>query len=227
LKALPRISQLTPPSLAHIEAELDGIEALGAHLVASSEPDYPPLLAQLDAPPPLIALRGDVNLLRKPTIAIVGSREASASALLFAERLAADLGAAGFTVVSGLARGLDASAHKGSLATGTGAVLAGGLDHPYPPQNLKLHETICARGVVVSEAPLGTIARARFSAAQFDHFRTVARRRHHRSSAALRLADHSTRRRRSRTRRHGRPRIAARPARPRVECADQTGRDID
>jgi DNA processing protein len=64
-------------------------------------------------------------------------------------------------VVSGLARGLDASAHKGSLATGTAAVLAGGLDHPYPPQNLKLHETICARGVVVSEAPLGTIARAR------------------------------------------------------------------
>jgi DNA processing protein len=161
LEALPRISQLTPPSLDHIDAELNGIEALGAHLVASSEPDYPPLLAQLDAPPPLIALRGDVKLLRKPTIAIVGSREASAGALLFAERLAADLGAAGFTVVSGLARGLDASAHKGSLATGTAAVLAGGLDHPYPPQNLKLHETICARGVVVSEAPLGTIARAR------------------------------------------------------------------
>ena len=86
---------------------------------------------------------------------------------MFAERLAADLGAAGFTIVSGLARGLDAAAHKGALATGTVAVFAGGLDHPYPPQNLKLHAAICERGAVVSEAPLGTrCAGARFSAAQ-------------------------------------------------------------
>jgi len=161
LEALPRVSNLEPPPLARIEAELDGVEALGARLLASSEPDYPPLLAQLDAPPPLLAVRGDVSLMRKPTIAIVGSREASAGALLFAERLATDLGAAGFTIVSGLARGLDASAHKGSLATGTVAVLAGGIDHPYPPQNLKLHEAICARGVVVSEAPFGAVPRAR------------------------------------------------------------------
>lgn len=161
LEALPRVSNLEPPPLERIEAELDGVEALGARLLASCEPDYPPLLAQLDAPPPLLAVRGDASLLRKPTIAIVGSREASAGALLFAERLAADLGAAGFTIVSGLARGLDASAHKGSLATGTAAVLAGGLDHPYPPQNLKLHEAICARGVVVSEAPFGAVPRAR------------------------------------------------------------------
>lgn len=161
LEALPRISQLTPPPLDSVEAELEGVEALGAELVASSEPDYPPLLAQLDAPPPVLAMRGDVKLLHRPTIAIIGSREASAGALLFAERLAADLGAAGFTIVSGLARGLDASAHKGSLTTGTAAVLAGGLDHPYPPQNLKLHDAICARGVVVTEAPLRTVARAR------------------------------------------------------------------
>ncbi len=161
LDALPRISNLTPPALTRIEAELDGVETLGARLIASSEPDYPPLLAQLDAPPPLIALRGDAALLKKPTIAIVGSREASAAALMFGERLAADLGEAGFTIVSGLARGLDAAAHKGALNTGTAAVLAGGLDHPYPPQNLKLHEAICARGAVISEAPLGSVARAR------------------------------------------------------------------
>jgi DNA processing protein len=161
LEALPHFSDLTPPPIDRITAELDALEALDARLLASSEPDYPPLLAQLDAPPPLLALRGDVKWLKRPAIAIVGSREASGAALMFAERLAADLGAAGFTIVSGLARGLDAAAHKGALGTGTVAVLAGGLDHPYPPQNLKLHEAICERGVVVSEAPLGSMARAR------------------------------------------------------------------
>jgi DNA processing protein len=161
LEALPRISQLSPPTADRITTELDALEALNARLIASCEPDYPPLLSQLDAPPPLVAIRGDAKLLARPAIAIVGSREASAAALLFAERLAADLGAAGFTIVSGLARGLDAAAHRGALETGTAAALAGGLDHPYPPQALKLHEAICARGAVISEAPLGTIARAR------------------------------------------------------------------
>jgi DNA processing protein len=161
LEALPRISNLTAPEAARVSNEIDAIEAIGARLVASCEPDYPPLLAQLDAPPPLLAMRGDAALLKKPTVAIVGSREGSAAALMFAERLAGELGEAGFVVVSGLARGVDAAAHKGSLATGTAAVLAGGLDHPYPPQNLKLHAEIVERGLVVSEAPLGTVARAR------------------------------------------------------------------
>jgi DNA processing protein len=161
LEALPRISKLTPPPAERVEAEIDGVEALGGRLLASCEPDYPSLLAQLDAPPALLAVRGDAKQLQRPTIAIVGSREGSAAALMFAERLAADLGEAGFTIVSGLARGIDAAAHKGALATGTAAVLAGGLDHPYPPQNLKLHAMICARGCVVSEAPLGAVARAR------------------------------------------------------------------
>jgi DNA processing protein len=161
LEALPRVSKLTAPPAERIEAELDDAEALGARLIASCEPDYPPLLAQLDAPPPLLAVRGDAKWLKRPTVAIVGSREGSGAALMFAERLAADLGEAGFTIVSGLARGVDAAAHKGALATGTAAVLAGGLDHPYPPQNLKLHDAICERGAVVSEAPLGTVARAR------------------------------------------------------------------
>ncbi len=161
LEALPRISRLAPPPAEKIEVEIDAVEALGARLIASCEPDYPPLLGQLDAPPPLLAVRGDVKHAHRPTIAIVGSREGSAAALMFAERLAADLGEAGLTIVSGLARGVDAAAHKGALATGTVAVLAGGLDHPYPPQNLKLHDLICERGAVVSEAPLGAVARAR------------------------------------------------------------------
>jgi DNA processing protein len=161
LEALPRVSRLTAAAEERAAAEIDGIEALGGRLIASCEPDYPPLLAQLDAPPPLLALRGDAKWLKRPTIAIVGSREGSAAALMFAERIAGDLGQAGFTIVSGLARGVDAAAHRGSLKTGAAAVLAGGLDHPYPPQNLKLHEQICERGAVVSEAPLGAVARAR------------------------------------------------------------------
>jgi len=161
LEALPRLSELSPPPLERIEAELDAVEQLEARLLAACEPDYPPLLAQLDAPPPVLAVRGDHRLLHRPAIAIVGSREGSAAALMFAERMAADLGRAGFTVVSGLARGVDAAAHRGALASGTVAVLAGGLDHPYPPQNLALHEAICERGAVVSEAPLGAVARAR------------------------------------------------------------------
>jgi DNA processing protein len=161
LAALPRLSKLVPPPEARVADEIDAVEALGARLLASCEPDYPPLLAQLDAPPALIALRGNVELLKRPTIAIVGSREGSAAGLMFAERLAADLAQAGFTIVSGLARGIDAAAHRGALVGGTAAVLAGGLDHPYPPQNLPLHEAICAKGVVVSEAPLGSVARAR------------------------------------------------------------------
>lgn len=161
LEALPRMPGLTPQQAGRAEEELDGVEQLGARLIACCEPDYPPLLAELDAPPPVIALRGDPALLKRPTVAIVGSREGSAGALLLAERIAADLGAAGFTVVSGLARGVDAAAHKGALATGTVAVLAGGLDHPYPPQNLRLHEQICERGAVLAEAPLGSVARAR------------------------------------------------------------------
>ncbi|MBX3428658.1 MAG: DNA-processing protein DprA [Hyphomonadaceae bacterium] len=161
LDALPRVSQLTALPEEKAQAEIESTEGLGARLIASCETDYPPLLAQLDAPPPIIALRGDAKWLKKPTIAIVGSREGSGSALIFAERLAADLGAGGYTVVSGLARGVDAAVHRGALETGTVGVLAGGLDHPYPPQNLKLHDAICEHGAVVSEAPLGTVARAR------------------------------------------------------------------
>ncbi|MFT3727057.1 MAG: DNA-processing protein DprA [Terricaulis sp.] len=161
IEALPRISNLAAPHEARATDEIDAAEAMGARLVAACEPDYPPLLAQLDAPPPILSMRGNTALLKKPAIALVGSREGSAASLLFAERIAGELGEAGFTVVSGLARGIDAAAHKGALASGTAAVLAGGLDHPYPPQNLKLHAEIVERGLVVSEAPLGTIARAR------------------------------------------------------------------
>ena len=161
LEALPRVSNLNAPPTDAAEREIEAVEQLGARLIACCEPDYPPLLAQLDAPPPVLAVRGDPKWLKKPTIAIVGSREGSGSALMFAERLAADLGSAGYTIASGLARGVDAAVHRGALATGTVGVLAGGLDHPYPPQNLKLHDALCEQGAVITEAPLGSVARAR------------------------------------------------------------------
>lgn len=161
LDALPRIAEARPPEESRIADELDSLDAMGARLIASCEPDYPPLLAQLDAPPPLLAVQGDAKLLKRPAIALIGAREGSAAALMLAQQIAADLGAAGFVVVSGMARGVDAAAHRGALGTGTVAVLAGGLDHPYPPQNLKLHEMIVTKGAVVSEAPLGAVARAR------------------------------------------------------------------
>lgn len=161
LPAMARAAALEPPSAARIEDEIDALETLGARLIASCEPAYPPLLAALDAPPPILAARGDCALAQRPTLALVGAREASGAGLMLAEQIAGELGQAGYVIVSGLARGIDAAAHKGALATGTVAVLAGGLDHPYPPQNLELHERICAHGLVITEAPLGAAPRAR------------------------------------------------------------------
>jgi DNA processing protein len=163
LDALPGLSggRLRATSLGDVEHELEALETMGARLVASCEPDYPPLLAQLDPSPPLLSVRGDVTHFGKPLVAIVGAREASAAGQKLAAEFARDLGAMGYGVVSGLARGIDARVHEATLRTGAIAVLAGGLDKPYPPQNLALHDALCAEGVVVTEAPLGFQARAR------------------------------------------------------------------
>ena len=98
--------------------------------------------------------------LARPMIALVGARNASAAGLKFAERLARDLGEAGFVIASGLARGVDAAAHRASLATGTVAVLAGGQDRPYPEENIGLLDALLAEGAAVSEMPLGWTPRA-------------------------------------------------------------------
>ena len=163
LEALPRISKgrLTPPHADAIEQEIEALDDLGAQLVASCEPDYPALLAQLDPAPPLLAVRGRIELFQKPIVAIVGAREASGAGLKIAADFARELGAMGYAVVSGMARGIDGRVHEASLESGAIAVLAGGLDRPYPPQNLALHEKLCIDGAVVSEAPLGFQARAR------------------------------------------------------------------
>jgi DNA processing protein len=145
---------------AEAEREFAAARRLGVTLVALGEPDYPACLAAIDDAPPLLAVRGKPAALARPTVAIVGSRNASAAGIKFAERLARDLGAAGFIIVSGLARGIDAAAHRASLASGTIAVLAGGHDRIYPAEHVDLVAALLAAGAAVTEMPLGWEPRA-------------------------------------------------------------------
>jgi DNA processing protein len=148
-------------SRADAEREVKAASAVGVSFIALGEPDYPPRLKMIDDAPPLIAVRGNLSALIRPLVAMVGARNASAAGVKFAERLARDLGEAGFAVVSGLARGIDAAAHRASLATGTIAVLAGGHERIYPPEHVGLVDAILAQGAVLSEMPLGWEPRAR------------------------------------------------------------------
>ncbi|HXV00890.1 MAG TPA: DNA-processing protein DprA [Caulobacteraceae bacterium] len=155
-----RAAPLRIPSPAEAQAELAAGQALGARLVLAGEPDFPRLLAVLDAPPPLLWVLGDAALMTRRTVAIVGARIASSAGRRFANDLARDLGCAGYVVVSGMARGIDAAAHQGALETGTIAALAGGVDDVYPPDNAALIEAVKAKGCLVSERTIGHAARA-------------------------------------------------------------------
>ena len=146
---------------AAAERELKALDDIGAGLVALCEPDYPPLLAQIDDAPPVLSVRGHTHLLKKRALAIVGARNASINGRTFAQRLAGDLGRAGVLVVSGFARGIDAAAHEGALETGTVAVMAGGIDVIYPKENATLYDQILERGAMVSEIAPGTQPQAR------------------------------------------------------------------
>ncbi|KIZ32805.1 MULTISPECIES: DNA-processing protein DprA [Rhodopseudomonas] len=144
------------------QRELIASHKLGVTLVAPGEPGYPPRLALIDDAPPLLGVRGATETLMRPMIAIVGSRNASGAGLKFAERLARDLGDAGFVIVSGLARGIDQAAHRASLGGGTVAVMAGGHDKIYPPEHDELLAQILRQmGAAICEMPLGHVARAR------------------------------------------------------------------
>jgi DNA processing protein len=147
--------------LAEAERELKAARALGVELVALGEPDYPLRLQMIDDAPPLIAVRGNAAVLAHSTVAVVGARNASAAGIKFAERLARELGEAGFAVASGLARGIDAAAHRGSRVTGTIAVLAGGHNRIYPPEHGELADSILHDGAVISEMPLDWEPRGR------------------------------------------------------------------
>ncbi|MER9407555.1 DNA-processing protein DprA [Mesorhizobium caraganae] len=149
------------PSVEEAEAELEAAGENGARFVGIGEADYPPMLKNMDNPPPLIAMKGEAAVFRLPAVAIVGARNASLAGIKMARMLAADLGRDGYAVVSGLARGIDTAAHQGSLSTGTIGVLAGGLDVPYPPENAGLCDDIAERGgAVISEMPFGWQPRA-------------------------------------------------------------------
>jgi len=143
-------------------AELEFADRFGARFVGIGEPDYPYSLRQIEGAPPMIAVKGDAIALHQPGIGIVGARNCSVSGAKFAAMIARDLGRAGYTIVSGFARGIDTAAHRASLDTGTVAVLAGGLDKPYPPENEPLiRDLLDARGLVLSEMPFGWEPRAR------------------------------------------------------------------
>ncbi|WP_294230534.1 DNA-processing protein DprA [uncultured Shimia sp.] len=157
LNALPDIARTagvpryTPTSIDDAKRELNDGRALGARPLFFEDTDYPALLKEIPDAPPLLWCLGDAALLNSPTVAIIGARNASSLGLRMAKRLATDLGAAGLTVVSGLARGIDATAHAAALQTGTIAVYAGGLARPYPSKNLDLAEQIAAQGLCISE----------------------------------------------------------------------------
>jgi len=142
-------------------AELAAASKIGVSLVVPDEAGYPPRLATLDDAPPLLGVRGAPDVLMRPMIAIVGSRNASGAGLKFASQLARDLGDAGFVVISGLARGIDQAAHRATIQTGTVAVLAGGHDRIYPPEHEDLLAALLEHGGAISEMPLGHVPRAR------------------------------------------------------------------
>ena len=142
-------------------AELEALTTAGARLIAHGEPEYPQALAVLPDAPPLISAKGHMEFLDRPIIAMVGARNSSGAGNRFTRDLAADLGAAGYVVVSGLARGVDTAAHVGALDIGTIAVLAGGIDVVYPPENEDLQDQIAGRGLIPAEQPIGTRPHAR------------------------------------------------------------------
>lgn len=167
LTALPELARRGGRPSVHIcsqaeaEAELQAIARCGARLIIFGDEAYPAALATIDDAPASLAVTGNARLLHRASVAVVGSRNASLNGRRLAHDIARDIGIGGFVVVSGMARGIDADAHRGALATGTVAVLAGGVDVCYPQENASLYASIREVGALVSEAPVGTAPQAR------------------------------------------------------------------
>jgi len=166
LEAIPEISRrggsaVRPPHEDDIRRELDAGEAAGARLLVLGDADFPPQLAAVDPPPPVLWTLGDAAILSRRCVGVVGARIASAGGQRFARALASELGQAGYAVISGMARGIDAAAHEGALPHGTAAVLGGGIGDVYPPENAGLYERLAEEGCIVSESPVGHRAQAR------------------------------------------------------------------
>lgn len=160
IEALPDLAKrggrskpLTAAPLSQIEKEYQALKKFGGDILCAGEHDYPVSLTAIDDAPPVLTYTGSIALLKKTCVGIVGSRNASLNGRKFTEKLAHELGASGATVVSGLARGIDTSAHTGSLETGTVAVLGGGLDIIYPPENKDIYAQIREQGLLIAESP--------------------------------------------------------------------------
>jgi DNA processing protein len=165
LDALPDLASrgrgpYRPASAESIEREVAAVRRAGARYLFHDQPDYPALLAELDSAPPIVTCRGNLALASEPCVALVGARNASAAAVKLARDFAAALAEAGFTVVSGLARGIDGAAHEGAFPQTIG-VIASGIDIAYPPQHTELQERIAAEGLLIAEQPPGTEPRGR------------------------------------------------------------------
>lgn len=167
LEALPNLAaragrrDLRPADARLVERELAAIDRLGARALFVDEPSYPSLLRATESAPPMLTVRGDLGLLARTAIAMVGARNASAAACRFARGLSQHLSREGAVVVSGLARGIDTAAHVGALDGGTVAVIASGIDISYPPENAELQERIAQDGLLIAEQPVGTEPLAR------------------------------------------------------------------
>lgn len=168
LEMLPELARrggrrrpLRTPTMHDAEREIALNDRQGAALLIIGDPSYPAPLAAIDDAPPVLSVIGDAPFLVRPTMALVGARNASVNGRRLARRWATELGESGYVVASGLARGIDGAAHEGALPTGTVAVLAGGVDQVYPAEHQALYNRITEAGVVVSEAPIGTTAQAR------------------------------------------------------------------
>ncbi|MFL0356886.1 DNA-processing protein DprA [Erythrobacter sp. GH1-10] len=165
LEALPDLARkgkggYTPAHADRIEREVAEVRKAGARYLFHDQPDYPELLAELESAPPILTCRGDLSLASAPCVAMVGARNASAAAAKLARNFASELAQAGFTVVSGLARGIDGAAHEGAFPRTIG-VIASGIDIAYPPQHADLQEQIAREGLLIAEQPPGTEPRGR------------------------------------------------------------------
>lgn len=150
-----RSKPLKAPHQSDIEGEYESLRNLGGEILIASEDAYPPALAAIDDAPPVLSYVGNIDLAHRSCVAIVGARNASLNGRKFAEKLARELGQNNQIIASGLARGIDTAAHKGSLQSGTIAVVAGGIDIIYPEENQPLYEEIKEKGLILAESPLG------------------------------------------------------------------------
>ncbi len=144
-------------SLQAIEQELNNTHKFGAKIISFFDDEYPELLKEIPNPPPIITVKGNLNLLKnKNTIAIVGSRNASYNGIAFAKKIAYELGQNNIKIVSGLALGIDKAAHDATIKSGTIAVIAGGIDSTYPKENIKTYQEIYDKGLIISEQPFNS-----------------------------------------------------------------------